>query len=160
MGNVPSFEMAVTATAADTDLDALVVPSTVKLAGGIFATTGVFTCIIGLQIWGLLTVTGLLQLVAPLALILGIGDVVLGAGVARARLRSVSLGLGFAIVTALFALAWSVFALLNGVLSLISFAVLPFAGVSALLIITSRARVRVIDEARQRLRTQGLDAGL
>ena len=145
---------------AETDLDALLVPGSVKVAGGIFVLTGVFTVLIGLQIWGLLTVTGPIKLVAPIALALGVGAVVLGAGVARARLTSAAIGVVLAPVIGLFALVWAAFALLNGVLSMISLAVLPLAVVSTLLIATSLARVRLVDEARQRLRAQGLDAGL
>jgi hypothetical protein len=145
---------------AEADLDALAVPGSVKVAGGIFVLTGVFTALIGLQIWGVLTVVGPIKLVAPVALALGVGAMVLGAGVARARLVSASIGLGLAPVIGLFALVWAVFALLNGVLSMVSLAVLPLAGLSTLLIATSRARVKRVEEARQRLREQGLDAGL
>ncbi len=147
-------------TTAETDLELLAVPGSVKVAGGILVLTGVFTVLIGLQIWGLLTVVGPIKLVAPLAVALGASAVVLGAGVARARLAAASIGLGLAPVIALFGLVWFSFALLNGVLSMISLAVLPLAGVSTILIATSRARVKRVEEARQRLRAEGLDAGL
>jgi hypothetical protein len=147
-------------TTAETDLDLLAVPGSVKVAGGIFVLTGVFTVLIGLQIWGVLTVVGPISLVAPVAVALGTGAVVLGAGVARARLVAASIGLGLSPVIAVFALVWFSFALLNGVLSMISLAVLPLAGLSTILIATSRPRVKRVEEARQRLRAEGLDAGL
>jgi hypothetical protein len=49
---------------------------------------------------------------------------------------------------------------MNGVLSMLAVAVLPLSGLSALLIGLSRKQVQRIDEARARLRAQGLDAGL
>src|SRR5688572_28293892 len=101
----------------DADLDAVVVPSSVKIAGAVLVLTGVFTTLIGLQILLVLTVTGLLQLVAPFAIVTGLTCGILGAGTARGGARAAVLGMVAAGVACVFALTWFVFALLNGVLS-------------------------------------------
>jgi hypothetical protein len=141
------------------DLDALVIPSSVKLAGGILMGAGACAGIVGLQALGLRT-TGLYQLVGPVALMLSGGCVFSGWGVVRGRARSALFGLGVGAATGLFALVWAVLAFLNGLISPISLAVLPLSVVGTLLVWLARKDVRKIDEARERLRAQGLDAGL
>ncbi len=101
----------------ESDLDALAVPGSVKVAGGIFVPDRRLHGADRSSDLGVLTVVGPIKLVAPVALALGVGAMVLGAGVALARrLVSASIGLGLAPAIGLFALVWAVFALLNGVL--------------------------------------------
>ena len=141
------------------DLEALVIPSSVKLAGGMLMGAGACMGIVGLQALALRT-TGLFSLVGPIALMLSGGCVFAGWGVVRGRARSALFGLGLGGVTALFALAWVVVAFLNGVITPISMLAIPLAITATTLIAVGLKAVRRVDEARERLRTQGLDAGL
>jgi hypothetical protein len=141
------------------DLEALVIPSSVKVAGAMLIGAGVTVGIVGLQVLGFRT-SGFVSLVGPLALVLSGGCVFAGWGVVRARARSALFALVLAVVTGLFAAAWVVLALMNGVLSPISLLVLPLAATAAILIFFATKNIRKIDAARERLRAQGLDAGL
>jgi hypothetical protein len=141
------------------DLEALVIPSSVKLAGGMLMGAGACMGIVGLQALGLRT-TGFFSLVGPIALVLSGGCVFAGWGVVRGRARAASFGLGLGSVTALFALVWVVLAFLNGVVSPISMLAIPLSITATTLIAVGLTAVRKIDEARERLRAQGLDAGL
>ena len=141
------------------DLEALVIPSSVKVAGAMLIGAGVTVGIVGLQVLGFRT-SGFVSLVGPLALVLSGGCVFAGWGVVRARARSALFALVLAVVTGLFAAAWVVLALMNGVLSPISLLVPPLSATAALLIFFATKNIRKIDAARERLRAQGLDAGL
>ena len=141
------------------DLDALTISSSVKLAGGTLIGAGVCVGIVGLQMLGFQT-TGLFSFVGPVALILSGGCVFSGWGVVRGRARSADLGIVLGLVTGLFALAWFVLAFLSGLVSPVSLAVLPLAFMATLLIWRRLKDIKKIDEARERLRAQGLDAGL
>ena len=141
------------------DLEALVIPSSVKVAGGMLAGAGVCIGITGLQALGL-TTTGLYSLVGPVAIMLSGGCVFAGAGVVRGRARAALFGLGLGAVTALFAIAWVVLAFLNGVISFIALLAVPLSITATTLIAVGLKSVRTIDAARERLRAQGLDAGL
>ena len=151
-------DLGVTVAEAD-DLDALVIPSSVKLAGGMLIGACVCIGIVGLQALGLRT-TGFFSLVGPLALVLSGGCVFSGWGVVRGRARSAMFGLAVGGVTALFDLVWVVLAFLNGVISPISLLVLPLAITATVLIAVAFKEVKRIEGARERLRAQGLDAGL
>jgi hypothetical protein len=145
---------------ADNDLEAIVVPSSVKLAGGLLVGAGICVSITGLQALLFFRMPGALQLIGPFALVLGGGCVMFGWGVVRGRSRAALAGLILGGLTTLLALAWVGFALVNGVLSFISLANLPLAGLATALVASSLKKVSAIDAARDRLRAQGLDAGL
>ncbi|HWP08350.1 MAG TPA: hypothetical protein VNN72_21560 [Polyangiaceae bacterium] len=146
------------AASAESDLDALAIPFDVKLAGGVMALGGAFFVVTGLQALGL-TMRGLLNAVGPLAIAVGVSNVVVGAGVARARFGAARVGVVLAGATSLLALSWAGFALMNGVLSLIAVSVIPISGLAALLVFMALKSVKKIDGARERLRSQGLDGG-
>jgi hypothetical protein len=145
---------------AESDLEAIVVPSSVKLAGGLLVGAGICVSITGLQALLFFRMPGALQLIGPIALVLGGGCVMFGWGVVRGRARAALAGLILGGLTTLLAFAWVGFALVNGVLSFISLANLPLAALATALVASSLKRVNAIDAARDRLRAQGLDAGL
>jgi hypothetical protein len=148
------------AGAADTDLEAIVIPSSVKLAGGLLIGAGLCAALTGLQALLFFRLAGPLQLAGPLWLILGGGCVFFGWGVVRGRASAALAGLVVGGITCLVALAWIGLALMNGVLSFISLANLPLSGLGTGLIAAGFKQVKAIDQARERLRAQGLDAGL
>jgi hypothetical protein len=141
------------------DLEAIVIPSSVKLAGGLLMGTGACIGIVGLQALGLGT-TGLLTLVGPIGVMLSGGCMYAGFGVVRGRARFAQFGIGLGAVTALFALTWAVFAFLNGVLLPMSLLAVPLSIAATTLVAVSLKAVRKIDDARERLRAGGLDTGL
>jgi hypothetical protein len=145
---------------ADTDLDAIVIPSSVKLAGGIMIGAGLCAAITGLQALLFFRLPGIGQLMGPLALVLGGGCVTSGWGVVRGRSRSAVAGLVVTSLTCALAVAWIGLALYYGVLSLIAVAVLPLSAVAIFLVTLAFRQLKKIDAARDRLRAQGLDAGL
>lgn len=141
------------------DLEALVIPSSVKIAGGCLMGAGVCVGIVGLQALGLQLI-GTYALVGPIALVLSGGCVFSGWGVVRGRALAAQCGVVLGAVTGLFALVWVVLAFRGGLISPISLAVLPLSFLATLLIAKGMKDVRRIDEARARLRAQGLDAGM
>jgi hypothetical protein len=142
------------------DLETLVIPSSVKLAGAMLIGAGITVGIVGLNLVLGFRTRGIFSLVGPVALILSGGCVFFGWGIVRARAKAALIGLVLAVVTGLFAAGWVVLALMSGLLSPISLLVPPLAATAAFLIAIASKRVRLIDEARERLRAQGLDAGL
>ena len=145
---------------ADTDLEAIVVPSEVKLAGGMTIGAGLTAAVTGLQALLFFTLPGALQAVGPIALLLAGGCVMAGWGVVRGRSRPALFALALTGLLFLLALVWVAFALLNGVITLTTLAVFPLSGAAVVLVALSLKRLRAIEAARERLRAQGLDAGL
>jgi hypothetical protein len=141
-------------------LDALAIPSSVKLAGAFLIGAGVTLGVTGLQALLFFVMRGPYQLVGPVALVLGGGCVFFGWGVVRARARAALGGIGLGAASSLFGAAWVILALMNGVLSAIALAVVPLAGLATLLIVVGLKDIKRIDLARERLRAQGLDTGL
>jgi hypothetical protein len=145
--------------AAESDLEALVIPAPVKLAGGLLIGAGVAVGITGLQVMLFFVMRGAYQLVGPLAMMLSGGCVFFGAGVVRARLAAARLGLALGAVTFVFACGWIMLAFVNGTISFIALAVVPLSSVSYVVLRKEMPQIRRIDQARERLRAQGLDAG-
>jgi len=141
------------------DLEALVIPSSVKLAGGMLLGAGACIGVTGLQAM-LLAPTGAFGLFPPVMLVLSGGSVFAGWGVARGRARAASFGIVLGALTALVALAWVVITFMSGVISLITMLAVPLALAATTLIAVGLKAVKKIDAARERLRSQGLDAGL
>jgi fatty acid desaturase len=84
------------------------------------------------------------------------------AGARCAAMRGIGARLSAAVggLLAVFGLAWFVIAFVGGVLILLALVLVPIAGVAAGFALSNLDVTRRADEARQRLRAQGLDAGL
>jgi hypothetical protein len=144
----------------DSDLDAVVVPGSLKIAGGVLVLTGVLTAMVGLQVLVMFVTQGPIRLVIPLALSIGGGCVYFGTGVARARPGALVAGMVLAAVAGLLCTSWFGFVLYNGALAPVALAVLPLAILSLLLMGLGLPHARRVENARVRLRAEGLDAGL
>jgi hypothetical protein len=144
---------------AASDLEALTIPPAVKLAGGLLIASGVAVGITGLQLMLVLLMPGAYQLAGPLAMMLSGGCVVFGWGTVRARLPAAKLGLVVGASTFVFAFSWIILAFLRGTLSLPSLAVVTLSSVSYVVLRRELPQIRRIDEARERLRAQGSNAG-
>jgi hypothetical protein len=144
--------------AAESNLEALAIPGSVKLAGGLLIAAGVTLGIMGMQIMLLLVMRGAYQLVGPVAMMLSGGCVFFGWGTARARLPAAKLGLALGAATFVFACGWIMLAFVNGTLPLIALAVVLFSSVAYVVLKRELPLIRKLDEARERLGSQGLDA--
>jgi hypothetical protein len=145
--------------AADSDLDALAIPAGVKLAGGLLMGAGVAVGVTGLQVLLFFVMPGAYQLVGPLAMVLSGGCVSFGWGTVRARLAAAKVGLVLGAATFVFACTWIVLAFFHGTISFVALAVVPLASVSFVVLRRELPQIRKVDEARERLRAQGLDLG-
>lgn len=145
--------------AAESDLEALVIPPGVKLAGGLLIGAGVAAGVTGLQVLLFFVMRGAYQLVGPLAMMLSGGCVFFGWGVVRARLAAAKLASALSAATFVFACSWVILAFLNGTISFVAVAVVPLSSLAYVILRKEMPAIRKIDEARERLRAQGLDAG-
>jgi hypothetical protein len=143
----------------DSDLLAIAVPSSVRVAGGITIGAGACAIVNGLQLLLFLMGPGTLQVVGAIALVLGGACVATGWGVVRGRFSAAVAALVTTSVTALGGAAWIVYALLHGVVSLTAFALFSLSAVSIFLLALALKDIQKIDAARGRLRAQGLDGG-
>jgi hypothetical protein len=146
-------------SAAESDLEALAIPPSVKFAGGLLIGAGVAVGITGLQLMLVLLMPGAYQLVGPLAMMLSGGCVFFGWGTVRAHLPAAKLGLVVGAATFVFAFGWITLAFMRGTISFPTLAVATLSSVSYVVLRRELPQIRRIDQARKRLRSQGLDAG-
>jgi hypothetical protein len=135
------------------------IPAGVKLAGGLLIGAGVAVGVTGLQVLMFFVMPGAYQLVGPIAMMLSGGCVFFGWGTVRARLAAAKLGLVIGAVTFILALGWIMLAVMHGTLSFITLAVVPLSSVAYVVLRRELPQIKRIDDARERLRAQGLDAG-
>jgi hypothetical protein len=142
-------------SALESDPEALAIPPSVKLAGGLLIAAGVAVGITGLQLMLVVLMPGAYQLAGPLAMMLSGGCVVFGWGTFQARLPAAKLGLVVAASTFVFAFAWIILAFLRGTLSLPSLAVVMLSSVAYVVLRRELSQIQRIDAARERARSQG-----
>jgi hypothetical protein len=141
------------------DLDAIAIPPGVKFAGGLLMGAGIAIGVTGLQVLLFFIMPGTYQLVGPAAMMLAGGCVFFGWGALRARLQAAKLGLALAATTFVFACGWIMLAFTHGMISFPTLAVVPLSSLAYVILRRELPQIRKIDEARERLRAQGLDAG-
>ncbi len=142
------------------EMDDLVVPMIVKLAGGMAMVTGAFTLGLAVQTSLIFRLSGRLPAIIGAMVLLGIACGVTGWGASQGRGRSAT---GAAIASALVAMlgtAWAITGFLSGVFSPLSFGVVFFATGAAVLTGLAIAPARKVTAARDQLRAQGYDFGL
>ena len=145
----------------DEDLAAIVVPPNAKFGGGALLLLGVLTLILGLQtVLVVRRYEPLLITVIVIMFTLGLGSAWLGFQTTRGSGTATIAGIGFAIVTFVLSGAWFVYALVHNVVSLLALGLLPLAVTAILFGALSIGWAKRADVARERLRAQGLDAGL
>lgn len=143
----------------DADLAAIAVPSSIRVAGAITIGTGVCAGVNGLQLLMLTRGAAALNFVGAVALLLAGGCVFAGWGVVRGRFTAALAALGASGFAGLGGMAWIAYALLHGMISLTALALMPLSGVSIFLVALALKDIKKIEEARGRLRAQGLDGG-
>jgi hypothetical protein len=90
----------------------------------------------------------------------GMGGAVLGFYLTRGRGRAAVSGTVLAGVSFFLLAAWVGFSLYNGLLSLLAISLLPLSLLAGTFCALSISWARRADQARERLRAQGLDPGL
>jgi hypothetical protein len=150
-----------TAVSDDADLEAIVVPPSAKFGGGALLLLGVLTLVLCLQT--VLVVGRYNSLTIPIIFImfaLGVICSVLGFQITRGSGKAAQVGTGVAGLTFVLAGAWFVFGILHNLVSLLALLLMPIAVTALLFSALSIGWARRADQARERLRAQGLDSGL
>jgi hypothetical protein len=143
------------------DLELAVVPSWVKISGGVLATAGVFGVFHVLQLFGLLSrVPGAFAVLPPLMGLASVAAVVLGVAFARARSWSPWPAVVAAALLWLTTTAWFLFGAVNFFFTFFGF-VVPVMGFGALVVtLLARKKCAIAAAARRRLEQQGLEFGV
>ena len=144
----------------DADLQAVTVPSSVKIGGGTLLLLGVLTLVLCLQTALAVRFNAITTPIVLLMFALGLACALLGFYLTRGSGKAAVFGTALA-AGAFFLLAgWVGFSLYNGLLSLLAIALLPLSLLAATFCGLSISWSRRADLARERLRAQGLDLGL
>jgi hypothetical protein len=144
----------------DMDLSAIVPTRVVRIAGGFCIAAGVFTILLGAQTYGIVSRwSAFLVLAVLVKLGLGVATAYLGTKVMRYRGWASVAATASAGCSALVAGIWFIYALVQGVLSLLAFALVPLTLTSVLLAALTIPAARRADAARGRLSEAGLEAG-
>jgi hypothetical protein len=143
----------------DADLAAIKPTSAAKVGAAFMAGAGVLGLVIALQGAVVLGLRGAYQLSELLFGVLGALGVFAGARLSSMRGQGALLTAIVGALLALSGLVWFALALRGGVFILLAIVIAPVAGVAAGLGVANLAATRRADEARGRLRAQGLDAG-
>jgi hypothetical protein len=146
---------------ADDDLAAITATPLAKLAGGLLIGLGAFDAVLALQSWLLLVRAPVPALLLVLSMIAAAPVCVfLGWKVARLYGWASLAGSAAAGVTGVVALSWALFAFFNGVVALLAFALVPLSLAASVVSGLCIDAGRRADAARERLRDQGLEAGI
>ena len=146
--------------AQDADLHAITVPSSVKASGVSMLALGVLTLVLCLQTSLAVRLNAISTPIVLFMFVDGLTCALLGFYLTRGSGRAAVSGTVFAGLTFLLLVIWVGFSLFNGLLSLLSLSLLPLSLLAATLCALSISWARRADQARERLRAQGLDLGL
>jgi hypothetical protein len=147
-------------SATEDDIMAAAPPLLARVAGGIVALAGVVVALTGLQTLLIVTVRGFFAPAPYLLLLLGAGEVVLGAAVFRARAWGALAAAGVSLLLVLISSVWLFFSFGHGLLSLFALTA-PFGcGAAAVLAFLAVAPCQKASAARARLREQGMNLGI
>lgn len=146
--------------AQDADLQAVTVPSSVKVGGGTLLLWGVLTLVLCLQTALAVRFTAITTPIVSLMFTLGLAATLLGYYLTRGSGKAAIFGVVLTGVSFFLLAGWVAFSLYNGLLSLLAIALLPLSLLAATFCGLSVSWARRADQARERLRAQGLDLGL
>jgi len=148
------------ADAEDADLQAVTVPSSVKVGGGTLLLLGVLTLVLCLQTSLAVRFTVVSTPIVLLMFAVGLACALLGFYLTRGSGRAAVAGTVLAGASFFLLAGWVGFSLYNGLLSLLALLLLPLSLLAATFGALSMSWARRADLARERLRAQGLDLGL
>jgi len=148
------------ADAQDADLQAVTVPSSVKIGGGTLLLWGVLTLVLCLQTALAVRFDAITTPIVLLMFALGVTGALLGFQLTRGSGKAAVSGVVLTGVSFFLFAAWIAFSFYGGLLSLLALALLPLSLLAATFCGLSVSWARRADQARERLRAQGLDLGL
>lgn len=146
-------------TVDEEDLQAIAPTTIAKVGGGAQMFVGLFGLVLALQTTSIVRFRGLQQLILP-TMVLG-AVVLLGTGWKTLKGRGTAAFVG-AFVGAfygLLGLAWLVYSFANALFSLVALFIGPASIAAAILSALAISAGRKADDARERLRAQGMDVG-
>jgi hypothetical protein len=146
--------------AQDADLQAITVPSSVKVGGGTLLLLGVLTLVLCLQTSLAVRFTAISIPIVLLMFAVGLCAALLGFYLTRGSGKAAVSGTALAGVSFFLLAGWVGFSLYIGLLSLLAIGLLPLSLLAATFCALSVSWARRADLARERLRAQGLDLGL
>lgn len=149
-----------TGDAQDADLLAVTVPSSVKIGGGTLLLLGVLTLVLCLQTALAVRFNAIGTPIVLLMFAVGLGCAWLGFYLTRGSGKAAVSGTVLTGVSFFLLAGWVGFSLYNGLLSLLAIALLPLSLLALTFCALSISWARRADQARERLRAQGLDLGL
>jgi hypothetical protein len=145
---------------ADDDMLAIKATPAVKAGAAFMAGAGVLGLVLALQGAAVLGLRGIYQLTELVFGLLGALGIYAGARFSAMRGVGARLSAVVGGLLAVLGLAWFVIAFVGGVLILLALVLVPVGGVAAGFALSNLEATRRADQARSRLRAQGLDAGL
>jgi hypothetical protein len=142
------------------DLDDVAIPTVVKIAGGAAMATGAFTLAVAAQTALIFRMAGAMPLVVAAMAALGTLGVVAGFATLRGSGRAAVGATATGALVATLGLAWAVVGLLSGLLSPLTWGIVPCGVATAGVGVLAIAPARKVSRARAALRARGLDFGL
>jgi asparagine N-glycosylation enzyme membrane subunit Stt3 len=146
--------------AQDADFLAITVPSSVKVGGGTLLLLGVLTLVLCLQTSLVVRFNAVSTPIVLLMFGIGLAAALLGFYLTRGSGKAAVSGTVLAGVSFFLIAGWVGFSLHIGLLSLLAISLLPLSLLAATFCALSVSWARRADQARERLRAQGLDLGL
>ena len=137
-----------------------IVPTTIaKVGGGAQMFVGLFGLVLALQTSSIVRFRGLQQLILPTMIVGAVALLGLGWKTTKGRGTPAFVGTFVAASYGLLGLAWLVYSFANALFSLVALFLGPASIVAAILSALAIGAGRKADDARERLRAHGLDAG-
>ncbi len=139
---------------------ATIMPTTIaKAGGGAQMFVGLFGLVLALQTSSIVRFRGLQQLILPTMILFASVLLVTGWKTTKGRGSAAFVGTFVAGFYALLAIAWLVYSFSNSLFSVVAVFLGPASLVAAILTALAIGPGRKADDARERLRAQGMDVG-
>jgi hypothetical protein len=144
---------------ADADIAAIKATGLAKVGAAFMAGAGVLSLVLALQGFAVLRLRNGYELSEPVFALLGGLGIFAAARLAAMRRQGALLSGAIGGVITFASLVWFVVTMLHGVFLILPLALVPISGIAAGLGIANLRDTNRADDARARLKVQGLDAG-
>jgi hypothetical protein len=141
------------------EMEDLLVPFLVKLGGSASMVAGIFTVGLAVQTASLFQMRGILPGVFGGMAVLGTTSVIAGWGTTRGRSTSAIVAAAATGLIATLGAVWAFVGLFSGLVSPLSFLIIPLGTIAAVFSALSIGPARRVTIARANLRAQGFDFG-
>jgi hypothetical protein len=145
---------------AEEDIAASSPPVLARAAGGVIALAGAVVTLTGAQTLAMVSIRGPWAVAPWVLLMLGLGELVLGTVVFRARAWGAVLATGVSLAQTIAAMVWLVFSMAHGLFSLYALGG-PCVSLGAVVMaLVAMGPCQIASAARARLKAQGMDLGI